>query len=89
MSGNGQTIGMIATITAIALATTLKVLHPALTMLSVVGVGTATQTTVVLLIAATPHLLTLSTIWASAQCLSHSSKESGIAIIEQVINPVS
>jgi len=51
--------------------------------------GTSTPTIPVLPIVTTAIPRKRTTIWASALCLSHSSKESRKAIIEQIINPVS
>jgi len=58
-------------------------------VLIVAVAGTSTPTIPVLPIVTTAIPRKRTTIWASALCLSHSSKESRKAIIEQIINPVS
>ena len=70
---NGQTIGTIATIIAVAQATIRKVLHRVPPVFFVAVVGTTAPAAVVLPFAAASTPPVRTTIWASARCLSHSS----------------
>ena len=75
MYGNGQMIGMIATITALAQVTIRKDLQQVLTVFFGAVAGTTALATAVLPFAFPAAQRTRATLWASAQYLFHSSKE--------------